>query len=55
MRLNRTYLIVVLAILVVSLLGSLSAFVQPKSNIVVIWGDDIGRFNVSAYNLRMTG
>ncbi len=26
-----------------------------KPNIVVIWGDDIGQFNVSAYNLGMMG
>ena len=23
---------------------------QTKPNILVIWGDDIGQFNVSAYN-----
>ena len=26
-----------------------------KPNILVIWGDDIGQFNVSAYNLGMMG
>ena len=26
-----------------------------KPNIVVIWGDDIGQFNVSAYNMGMMG
>lgn len=26
-----------------------------KPNIVVIWGDDIGQFNISAYNLGMMG
>ena len=27
----------------------------PKPNILVIWGDDIGQFNVSAYNNGMMG
>jgi arylsulfatase len=26
-----------------------------KPNILIIWGDDIGQFNVSAYNLGMMG
>lgn len=28
---------------------------KPKPNILVIWGDDIGQFNVSAYNNGMMG
>jgi arylsulfatase len=28
---------------------------QKKPNILIIWGDDIGQFNVSAYNLGMMG
>ena len=28
---------------------------QQKPNILVIWGDDIGIFNVSAYNMGMMG
>ena len=29
---------------------------QPqKPNILIIWGDDIGTFNVSAYNMGMMG
>lgn len=28
---------------------------DKKPNILVIWGDDIGQFNVSAYNRRMMG
>jgi Sulfatase len=27
----------------------------PKPNILVIWGDDIGWYNVSAYNLGVMG
>ena len=28
---------------------------SPKPNILVIWGDDIGWFNTSAYNRGMMG
>jgi hypothetical protein len=28
---------------------------QKKPNILVMWGDDIGQFNVSAYNMGMMG
>jgi arylsulfatase len=28
---------------------------QRKPNILVIWGDDIGQFNISAYNMGMMG
>jgi len=31
------------------------AFAAEKPNILVIWGDDIGYFNISAYNLGMMG
>ena len=39
-----------------SLLLSLAATAQAqqkKPNILIIWGDDIGQFNVSAYNLSL--
>ena len=32
-----------------------SAVAQNKPNILVIWGDDIGGFNISAYNMGMMG
>jgi arylsulfatase len=32
-----------------------SAFAQKKPNILVIWGDDIGVYNLSAYNLGGMG
>ena len=35
------------------LAGTASA--QGKPNILIIWGDDIGQFNVSAYNMGMMG
>jgi hypothetical protein len=31
------------------------ASAQNKPNILVIWGDDIGQFNISAYNRGMMG
>jgi arylsulfatase len=34
---------------------SQASFAQDKPNILVIWGDDIGQFNVSAYNMGMMG
>jgi arylsulfatase A-like enzyme len=37
-------------------LAALAATAQTKKpNILVIWGDDIGQFNISAYNLGMMG
>ena len=45
-----------IALIGLLLLFSLSAFAQEKKpNIVIIWGDDIGQFNVSAYNMGMMG
>ena len=37
------------------LLVGATAQAQDKPNILVIWGDDIGLFNVSAYNMGMMG
>ena len=34
-------------------LFSMSVFSADKPNILVIWGDDIGNFNISAYNRGM--
>ena len=41
--------------LVILAFMSLPASAQDKPNILVIWGDDIGPFNVSAYNRGMMG
>jgi len=41
---------------VIALLGCVApALAQDKPNILVIWGDDVGWSNVSAYNLGMMG
>ena len=36
-------------------LAAAGAHAQGKPNILVIWGDDIGQFNVGAYNHGMMG
>ncbi|MEH6635149.1 MAG: arylsulfatase [Halioglobus sp.] len=41
--------------LLVVLIGSTAALAADKPNILIIWGDDIGPFNVSAYNMGMMG
>jgi arylsulfatase A-like enzyme len=48
----RTLLFMVMA---VALLGGGATAQNEKPNILVIWGDDIGQFNVSAYNMGMMG
>ncbi|WP_026965925.1 arylsulfatase [Algoriphagus terrigena] len=35
--------------------ATLSFSQEKKPNILVIWGDDIGQFNISAYNMGMMG
>jgi len=49
--------LIVLAILISPLFPQQAAFAQPSSkpNILVLWGDDIGYDNISAYNLGMMG
>ena len=48
---QRLWLLATVAILALSA----SAAAQDKPNILVIWGDDIGWFNISAYNMGMMG
>ncbi|MCC7326449.1 MAG: arylsulfatase [Burkholderiales bacterium] len=35
--------------------AQIAAALSGKPNILVIWGDDIGQFNISAYNMGMMG
>lgn len=44
-----------LAAAIALLLFATAATAQNKPNILIIWGDDIGQFNVSAYNMGMMG
>jgi len=50
-RTQRLWLLATVAILALSA----TAAAQDKPNILVIWGDDIGWFNVGAYNMGMMG
>ncbi len=50
---STTFLTAVLAVVLIA--GAFPASAQDKPNILVIWGDDIGQFNVSAYNMGMMG
>jgi arylsulfatase A-like enzyme len=47
--------IVVLALLGLMSAGNVASAQQKKPNILVIWGDDVGWFNISAYNHGMMG
>ena len=49
--------IAVLAVGIAGLVAPAAGWAQEseKPNILVIWGDDIGQFNISAYNLGMMG
>jgi arylsulfatase A-like enzyme len=54
----RTKIVVLLALIIVGLAlvaGPAVAAEQKKPNIVIIWGDDIGYWNISAYNQGMMG
>ena len=50
-RTQRLWLLATVAILALSA----SAAAQDRPNILIIWGDDIGWFNISAYNRGMMG
>ncbi len=51
----RSAALTLLAACALGLSGAHAHAQTKKPNIVVIWGDDIGQFNVSAYNLGMMG
>ncbi len=56
-RFVRKFTHVVLAVSASVWLGSAPAVAQApaRPNILVIWGDDVGQFNISAYNMGMMG
>lgn len=41
--------------LILFLFSFVSLMAQNKPNILIIWGDDVGEFNISAYNMGMMG
>jgi arylsulfatase A-like enzyme len=53
----RQRLILVCAIVITTIVSTANCFAQgaKKPNILVIWGDDIGYWNISAYNQGMMG
>ena len=53
----KTKTVQVLAVIVVGLafIACQAFAADKKPNILIIWGDDIGQFNVSAYNMGMMG
>ena len=42
--------IALLALVFPMALTSATAMAQDKPNILIVWGDDIGQYNISAYN-----
>src|SRR5262245_58164094 len=44
----------IMVIMLVLITGN-NSFAQKKPNIVIIWGDDVGYWNISAYNQGMMG
>lgn len=54
MRSRRT-LASLLASTLFTLVFVATAVAQDKPNIVVLWGDDVGWYNISAYNLGVMG
>ena len=55
MKSSRHVLLAAFAVIVGIILGPIAANAQQKPNILIIWGDDIGYWNVSAYNQGMMG
>ena len=43
-------MVLVLGMAVLALVAGPAQAADKKPNILIIWGDDIGQFNVSAYN-----
>ena len=55
MKVCERYFMRGLAVLAAALLAATGAQAADKPNILVIWGDDVGWFNISAYNHGMMG
>jgi arylsulfatase len=53
MRKEKKTIVIVGLMLLLAVSGQL--FAQDKPNILVIWGDDIGQSNISAYTMGMVG
>ena len=44
-----------LFLVLIALHAAWPAIAQDKPNILIIWGDDIGQYNISAYNMGVMG
>jgi arylsulfatase len=55
LRVSKSHLLTVLGILVGVAFIASPAVAAEKPNILVIWGDDIGQSNISAYTLGLVG
>jgi arylsulfatase A-like enzyme len=55
MRRNTAFVIVGLLAVLALVAPAQAQQAAKKPNILVIWGDDIGQFNISAYNMGMMG
>lgn len=44
-----------ISILTIAMTMAIGAYAQKKPNILVLWGDDIGQSNISAYTMGMVG
>ena len=51
----KTFTVAVVALLGLCMVCPAAFAAKDKPNILIIWGDDIGWFNVSAYNHGMMG
>ena len=52
---NWKYLTILGTIALATCMSASVQSAQEKPNILIIWGDDIGEFNISAYNLGQMG
>ena len=52
---KRRLVVSLTAVLTAALMSTAALAQTKKPNILVIWGDDVGWSNVSAYNMGMMG
>ncbi len=55
MKIQKRITLVTAFLAIAFVAAAIPAAAQDRPNILVIWGDDIGQFNVSAYNMGMMG
>ena len=55
MRTKHTAAVLAVFVIAIALIATPTSAADKKPNILIIWGDDIGEFNISAYNMGMMG